>query len=130
MLAALAYHGSRAVLFILASAFFVPFFRSPRRRHLPTTGAALTLFAIPHVFTAAAHARAIGGPNLYTLAIAALTLAFALFSALSVKRALFYLTGPFALPTRLYSAVFAVAAGAATVFLAHHHLIGICLWRW
>jgi len=130
MLAALAFHGSRAVLYILASALLVPFLRSPRRRHLVTTGAALTLFAIPQVFTAAANARAIGEPNLYTLAIAALTLAFALFSALSVKRAIFYLSGPFALPTRLYSSAFAVAAGATTVFLAHHHLIGICLWRW
>ena len=130
VLAALAYHGSRAVLLILASALVVPFFRSPRRRHLAATCATLTLFAIPPVFFAAAEARAIGEPNLYTLAIAALTVAFTLFAGLTVKRALFYLTGPFALPTRLYAAAFAVAAGATTAFLAHHHLIGICLWRW
>jgi CubicO group peptidase (beta-lactamase class C family) len=130
VLAALAYHGSRAVLLILASALVVPFFRSPRRRHLAATCATLTLFAIPPVFFAAAEARAIGEPNLYTLAIAALTVAFTLFAGLTVKRALFYLTGPFALSTRLYATAFALAAGATTAFLAHHHLIGICLWRW
>ena len=130
MLAALTYHGSRAVLYILASALLVPFMSSARRRHLVTAGAALTLFAIPPVFVAAANARALGEPNPYTVAIAALTLAFVLLSALSVKRAIIYLSGPFALPTRLYAAAFAVAAGATTAFLAHHHLIGICLWRW
>jgi hypothetical protein len=83
-LAELAYHGARAVLVVLASALLVPLFRSRRRRHLVPFAAALALFVLPRLFEAGARAHALGEPNLYTLGICALTVAFAFLSAWSL----------------------------------------------
>ena len=107
-----------------------------RRRVGPSPGfgwplcATLSLLAIPKLFIAAADARVLGEPNLYTIGIFVLTLAFAVGSAASLVQALTWLPRPGSLLGKLHRLAFGLAACCATAYLGAHGIIGLRLWSY
>jgi CubicO group peptidase (beta-lactamase class C family) len=121
-LAAVWFHGSRVVFWVLGSGLLLIGWR----RWWPTWTAATAFLATPAVFVASARAAAFGEPNAYTVGICILTIVFALASVVCL------LTAPWraGLAARTYAWLFAAGAILATAFFAAHGLIGLRLWAW
>jgi CubicO group peptidase (beta-lactamase class C family) len=123
----------RICVLILTSALPLAVFRR-RRRRSPSRGwrlvTSLSFIAIPVVFLAAGDVAFLGEPNLHTVGIFALTLAFAVGSAGSAVQALAWLPRPGSVTGKLYRLVYAAAACCATAYLAAYGIIGIRLWSY
>jgi CubicO group peptidase (beta-lactamase class C family) len=122
-------------IWLIASGLLFPL-GAFRRRVGPTPSAALplcttaSLFALPHVFVAAANATVLGELNLYTFGIFVLSLGFALGSMATMVQALQWLPRPGSITGKLHRLLFAAAACTATAYLMAYDIIGIRLWSY
>jgi CubicO group peptidase (beta-lactamase class C family) len=122
-------------VWLLATGFVLPL-TVFRRRAGPAPGigwplgVTLSLFAVPQLFHAAAEARLLGERNLFTVAIFAATLVFALGSIASAVQALVWLPRPGSALGKLHRLAFGLAACCATAYLAAHGIIGVRLWAY
>jgi hypothetical protein len=105
-----------------------------RRRRSPGIGwpfcTSVALLAVPHLFLAAAGAGGLGEPNVHTIGVFVLTLGFAAGSIGSAVQALVWLSRPGSIAGKVYRLVFAIAASAATAYLAAYGIIGVRLWSY
>ena len=128
-------HGARAIFWLLVSALALPIASLLWRRSGARVGwgwplvATLSFFAVPWLFVSAAIAHLLGERNGYTLAICALTIAFAVSAVVSLLQALRRLGQPLPLIVRLHRLAIGLAAVAAAAFFAYYRIIGVCLWR-
>jgi CubicO group peptidase (beta-lactamase class C family) len=134
--APLCHYGVRAILWLLLSAVTLPIAALLWRRRGVAVGwrwpmlAAVSFFATPFLFLHAATLRVVGERNVFTMAICAATIGFAVSAIVVLLQSLRGLAQPLPVILKLHRMLIGVAAVTAAIYLASYHLIGICLWRY
>jgi CubicO group peptidase (beta-lactamase class C family) len=130
-------YGARAIVWLLFSALALPIaglvlWRSGGARvgWLWPTLSATSFFTVPVLFVSAAMTHTLGERNRCTVAICALTIAFAVGAVLASWRAVRGVRDSLPVVVRLHRLAVALAALCATVFFAYYRLIGIRLWQY
>jgi CubicO group peptidase (beta-lactamase class C family) len=126
--------GPGVCLTLLASGLLLPL-SALRRRADPSPGIAwpvsvtASLLLAPHLFGGAIERGTLGECNVFTMALFALSLVFAVGSIATAIQTLRWLPRPGSALGKLHRALFSLAACCATGYLAAFGMIGIRMWR-
>jgi len=130
------HYAPTAVVWLLLSALALPLAALLWRRRGAKVGwwwplvAAVSFFATPWLFLAAALQQGLGERNAYTVGVCAATIALAVSAAASLVQALARMGQPLPIVLRLHRLAVAVAASGAAAFFFYYGLVGIRLWSY